>query len=75
MQSRKKEEGEKDPSVMDLLGEIYQKGGISALYQGLGPELTRGVFSAALMLMIKEKINGRIKTALYGLPPAAAGRG
>jgi hypothetical protein len=75
MQSRKKEEGEKDPSVMDLLGEIYQKGGISALYQGLGPELTRGVFSAALMLMIKEKINGRIKTALYGPPPAAAGRG
>lgn len=70
MQSRKKEGGEKDLSVSTLLGEIYQKGGISALYQGLGPELTRGVFSAALMLMIKEKINGGIKKALYGPPPA-----
>ena len=69
MQSRK-EEGEKDPSVLSLLGDIYEKGGVSALYQGLGPELTRGVFSAALMLMIKEKINGGIKTALYGPPPA-----
>lgn len=33
-------------------------------------ELTRGVFSAALMLTIKEKINGGVKNALYGPPPA-----
>jgi hypothetical protein len=72
MQTRKKsEQGKtdaKDPSVFDLLGEIYQTGGVAALYQGLGPELTRGVFSAALMLMIKEKMNGAVKNALYGKP-------
>ena len=70
MKSRKKNSTSEgvaaDPSVLELLGEMYEKGGVSALYQGLGPELTRGVFSAALMLMIKEKINGGIKTALYG---------
>lgn len=32
-------------------------------------ELTRGVFSAALMMMIKEKINGGVKNALYGPIP------
>jgi hypothetical protein len=40
------------------------------LYHGLGPELTRGVFSAALMMMIKEQINGGVKNVLYGAPPA-----
>ena len=32
-------------------------------------ELLRGVFSAALMMMIKEKINGGVKNALYGPVP------
>ena len=56
------------PSLWTLLGEMYKTGGISALYQGLGPELTRGVFSAALMLMIKEQVNDTVKIALYGHP-------
>jgi adenine nucleotide transporter 17 len=79
MQTRKQKSGRQgdkdnnsiqkdDPSVFDLLGEMYQTGGVGALYQGLGPELTRGVFSAALMLMIKEKMNGAVKNALYGKP-------
>ena len=59
-------------SVTALLAEIYESHGIQGLYQGLGPELTRGVFSAALMLMIKEKINESVKAALYG---HGAGRG
>jgi solute carrier family 25 (peroxisomal adenine nucleotide transporter), member 17 len=54
------------PNLWSLLVDVYRSNGISGLYQGLGPELTRGVFSAALMLMIKEKINGAVKTALYG---------
>jgi hypothetical protein len=74
MQSRKQEQpqegGEQSPSVWDLLTETHKNGGIVALYQGLGPELTRGVFSAALMLMIKEKINGGVKKALYGPSPS-----
>jgi solute carrier family 25 (peroxisomal adenine nucleotide transporter), member 17 len=59
---------ERPMTLTSLLGEMYQSGGIPALYQGLGPELTRGVFSAALMLMIKEKINGAVKRSLYGTP-------
>jgi hypothetical protein len=55
-----------DLSVFDLLGETCRTGGVAALYQGIGPELTRGVFSATLMLMIKEKMNGVVKNALYG---------
>jgi solute carrier family 25 (peroxisomal adenine nucleotide transporter), member 17 len=62
---------ERPMTLTSLLGEMYQSGGIPALYQGLGPELTRGVFSAALMLMIKEKINGAVKRSLYGTPKSA----
>ena len=53
-------------TVWNLLSDIYATDGISGLYQGIGPELTRGIFSAALMLMIKEKINGTVKNTLYG---------
>ena len=67
-QSKQLKDGEEaqQQSVTQLLGEIYQTKGIGGLYQGIGPELTRGVFSAALMLMIKEKINGGVKSVLYG---------
>jgi solute carrier family 25 (peroxisomal adenine nucleotide transporter), member 17 len=34
----------------------WQRAGLAGLYQGIGPELTRGIFSSALMLMIKERI-------------------
>lgn len=76
MQSRKTtkttEDGENnkksEPGVLSLLGDVYQTDGLGGLYKGLGPELTRGVFSAALMLMIKEQLNGGIKTLLYGPP-------
>mmetsp|Transcript_11174 Transcript_11174/g.30915 ORF Transcript_11174/g.30915 Transcript_11174/m.30915 type:complete len:305 (-) Transcript_11174:409-1323(-) len=72
MQTRKKKpdadevDATPPPSLMSMLWEMYQTDGIGGLYQGLGPELTRGVFSAALMLMIKEQINGGVKTVLYG---------
>ena len=35
-----------------------------SLYQGLGPELTRGVLSAALMMTIKEIMSESVKTVL-----------
>jgi hypothetical protein len=54
------------PSIWGLLAENYTNGGLKALYQGLGPELTRGVLSAALMMMVKERINGRVKKMLHG---------
>lgn len=52
------------PTVWSLLRDIQQKDGLQALFVGLGPELTRGVLSAALMLMIKEKIAVIVKKAL-----------
>jgi adenine nucleotide transporter 17 len=54
----------KKDSVLTLLLEIWQTKGVAGLYQGLGPELTRGIFSAALMLMIKEKIAVAVRTRL-----------
>jgi adenine nucleotide transporter 17 len=53
-------------SVLSLLLEIWQTKGVAGLYQGLGPELTRGIFSAALMLMIKEKIVVSVRSAVEG---------
>ena len=54
------------PTIWKLLAENYTNGGVKALYQGLGPELTRGVLSAALMMMVKERISGGIKKMLHG---------
>lgn len=50
----------KQATVMDLLLDLARSNP-SALYQGIVPELTRGVFSAALMLMLKEKIGAMVK--------------
>eukprot|EP00934_Nitzschia_sp_Nitz4_P009399 Nitzschia sp. Nitz4//scaffold69_size99277//41416//42351//NITZ4_004630-RA/size99277-processed-gene-0.19-mRNA-1//1//CDS//3329556706//9389//frame0 len=70
MQTRKKAAGDDPnapkPTILSLLGEIYSTDGVSGLFQGLGPEITRGAFSAALMMMIKEQISGGVKSALYG---------
>lgn len=44
-------------SSVQVLVDQYQKMGIlKGWYQGIAPELTRGIFSSALMLMIKERI-------------------
>ena len=53
-------------NVKDLLLEVYEKDGMAGLFKGLGPELTRGIFSAALMLMIKEKIGDIVDGMLEG---------
>jgi hypothetical protein len=52
------------PSVITLLTKVYERDGLAGLFQGLGPELTRGIFSAALMLMMKEKLASRVQRAL-----------
>jgi hypothetical protein len=43
---------------------VYERDGLAGLFQGLGPELTRGIFSAALMLMMKEKLASRVQRVL-----------
>lgn len=58
--------GEKTPSILSSLVSILKDEGASALFQGITPEITRGVLSAALMLMVKEKIHGIVKSAILG---------
>jgi adenine nucleotide transporter 17 len=48
-------ENAKEETMMQLLLRLARTNP-AALYQGIVPELTRGVFSAALMLMLKERI-------------------
>eukprot|EP00594_Rhizosolenia_setigera_P012082 CAMPEP_0178980212 /NCGR_PEP_ID=MMETSP0789-20121207/26352_1 /TAXON_ID=3005 /ORGANISM="Rhizosolenia setigera, Strain CCMP 1694" /LENGTH=344 /DNA_ID=CAMNT_0020670563 /DNA_START=36 /DNA_END=1070 /DNA_ORIENTATION=- len=55
-----------NPSIPKMLIKMYtEDGGIKTLYKGLGPELTRGVLSSALMLMVKEKISGIVYALLH----------
>lgn len=51
-------------NTTSILKEQWKHAGLSGLYQGLGPELFRGVFSAALMLMIKERIAEIVQSAV-----------
>lgn len=52
--TRAKDEGPQ--SVPGTMAKIAREDGVLALYQGLPPELMRGVLSAAIMYLIKEKI-------------------
>jgi len=73
-QSDENDEGEtgtkkkkvKDSAMMVMLYRIWQRQGLSGLYRGIGPELTRGIFSSALMLMIKERIALVVQQFLLG---------
>jgi len=51
-------------SIPEMLSQMYSEGGFTAWFQGLGPELTRGIFSSALMLMMKEQIGQVVQAAL-----------
>ena len=66
MQSQKVSEGDTNqkPNITSMIGKMYMSGGLQECFQGLGPELTRGVFSTALMMMMKEKIAFVVKNAL-----------
>lgn len=54
------------PTILQMIGEQLNTGGVWGLYQGIGPELTRGVFSAALMMMVKERIGVIVKAFVDG---------
>eukprot|EP00586_Coscinodiscus_wailesii_P019270 CAMPEP_0172497008 /NCGR_PEP_ID=MMETSP1066-20121228/94746_1 /TAXON_ID=671091 /ORGANISM="Coscinodiscus wailesii, Strain CCMP2513" /LENGTH=316 /DNA_ID=CAMNT_0013269581 /DNA_START=72 /DNA_END=1022 /DNA_ORIENTATION=- len=57
---------EKKKSIGSMMGEILKEGGMKGLFQGLGPELTRGVLSAALMMMMKERIGWAVGKVIDG---------
>ncbi len=69
LQSQKKSEtnnnGDKNnkPNIPSMIAKMYLSGGLGECFQGIGPELTRGVFSAALMMMMKEKISFVVRKA------------
>lgn len=42
--------------TLDVLWQQWKQSGLAGLYFGIGPELSRGILSSALMLMIKERI-------------------
>jgi adenine nucleotide transporter 17 len=54
-----------ETSVMAVLMNMV-RANPAGLYQGLGPELTRGVLSAAIMMMLKELLVGVVKKLLEG---------
>jgi solute carrier family 25 (peroxisomal adenine nucleotide transporter), member 17 len=53
-------------SIPQMLQTMYQNGGVASWYQGIGPELTRGVLSSAFMLMIKEQLSTLVYDLLHG---------
>jgi solute carrier family 25 (peroxisomal adenine nucleotide transporter), member 17 len=57
-------------SMCSVLWEQYKVEGLPGLFLGLGPELTRGVLSAAIMLTIKERTAGT-QLGLYASAVAA----
>jgi len=61
LQSSKAEDGGGIPA---MVARMYNDGGMAEIFQGIGPELTRGVLSAALMMMVKEKISIVVNEAL-----------
>lgn len=67
-QSNKREESEGNAipkTTTSILKQQWAFAGLSGLYQGICPELARGVLSAALMLMIKERIAEKVQNTLY----------
>lgn len=56
--------GKKKPHIPAMIAQMYNSGGVGEMFQGIGPELTRGVFSAALMMTMKEKIGFVVNKAL-----------
>ncbi|KAL7553057.1 hypothetical protein ACHAWF_016298 [Thalassiosira exigua] len=54
------------PTIPQMIAGQLKEGGVWGLYQGIGPELTRGVFSAALMMMVKERIGVVVRALIDG---------
>ena len=67
--------GNDTDSLLTILRKVVRAEGVLAMFKGLGPNLLQSVLSAAIMLMVKEKITRfttRLLTAL--LKPKAAGK-
>ena len=52
----KSRHGDSDPSLMEVLRDIYETEGMVGLYKGITPQLLKVCLSAAVMFSIKERI-------------------
>jgi hypothetical protein len=57
---------ERQPSLVDVLREVFRNGGLAALYQGIVPDIGRGVLSSALRSSIKERLTLGMRNVLVG---------
>lgn len=60
----------KETSALAVIKALVKKNGILSLYNGLGPELLRGVLSSAVTLMMKERIYVKNRALLLSLTAA-----
>jgi hypothetical protein len=64
LQSTYAEGGAPQGGIPGMVLQMFNDGGLGEVFRGIGPELTRGVLSAALMMMAKEKIAVIVRTML-----------
>lgn len=64
LQSTYAEGGAPQGGIPGMVLQMFADGGLGEVFRGIGPELTRGVLSAALMMMAKEKIAVIVRTML-----------
>ena len=64
LQSTYAEGGAPQGGIPGMVLQMFADGGLGEVFRGIGPELTRGVLSAALMMMAKEKIAAIVRTML-----------
>ena len=66
LQSVAPDKSGKKISIPEMMLAIYEDEGLAGIFKGIGPELTRGVLSAAIMLTVREKIYGSVEALIKG---------
>ena len=49
-----------------VLAQLLRTEGVMGLYKGIGPQLSKGVLSSALLLAAKERISDAVRAAFRG---------
>ena len=57
--------GETSPSFLEVFPRVVKDEGLRGLYTGINTQIFKAVLNAALMLAIKEQIEGRVKLAVH----------
>ena len=51
-------------SMITVLFQLVKEGGFWSLYNGIGPQLAQAMVSTALLMMVKERVNGAVRASL-----------